>query len=445
MRLLTAVALVIPGIFGCTEATAPGRKGAAELRKPVALSFDARPMDGLTGLPLARVAVTARDSLGRIATSFSGVVTVTLSSNAERGTLLGTLTAHAVLGVAHFVNLRVSDSGSTFTLGASADGMMPAVSPSFAVSPPADRVAFVCGDDPVSGLYVANVDGTGVALIVSDTGWLSQPAWSRDGTRLAYVANGDVWTVNADGTNPKRLITQGLAPAWSAGDDRLMFARPVGSTSTEIDDVAANGTALVQHGTWPISFTASSASAASLPWGEDLRWSPNGQHVAFTLARWLAASDPDGFSLSIRRVYVMNRDGTRGHLLSPYPDSVAFADQTPAWSLDGQLIAYYTAEGGIAVIATDTGAVPSVLAGWQPDADADTYNSGLTWSPDALQLAAARITVRQLPGFEPMIPVNASTFWESTFWLIGRADQSSRATFTMNGRIHDLAWRPRTR
>ena len=87
MRLLIAITLGQLAILGCAETTGPDQNRAVQPRKPVALSFDVRPMDGLAGLPLVRVAVAAHDSLGRIATSFSGLVKVTLSTNHAGNTL----------------------------------------------------------------------------------------------------------------------------------------------------------------------------------------------------------------------------------------------------------------------------------------------------------------------------------------------------------------------
>jgi len=54
------------------------------------------------------------------------------------------------------------------------------------------------------------------------------PAWSPDGTMLAYCAgddrNSDLWVVNADGSSPTRLTataTCEYAPAWSPDGTRL--------------------------------------------------------------------------------------------------------------------------------------------------------------------------------------------------------------------------------
>jgi Tol biopolymer transport system component len=65
-------------------------------------------------------------------------------------------------------------------------------------------------------LWVMNADGTGLKQLTSGAGE-DQPAWSPDGTRIAYstLAGGNptaVMVMNADGTNPKLLVS-GFAPA----------------------------------------------------------------------------------------------------------------------------------------------------------------------------------------------------------------------------------------
>jgi dipeptidyl aminopeptidase/acylaminoacyl peptidase len=51
------------------------------------------------------------------------------------------------------------------------------------------------------------------------------PDWSPDGKTLIYVHNGSIWMVNADGSNPHRLIPNGHAPAWSRDGQLIAFMR----------------------------------------------------------------------------------------------------------------------------------------------------------------------------------------------------------------------------
>ena len=88
------------------------------------------------------------------------------------------------------------------------------------------------GPGVVRGIYVVNADGTGRQLLVRDA---AEPAWSPDGSKVAYVAyasrltdSGFVTVANADGSGARRLTTTGEAesqPAWSPGGRQLAFAR----------------------------------------------------------------------------------------------------------------------------------------------------------------------------------------------------------------------------
>jgi hypothetical protein len=65
------------------------------------------------------VQVTVQDAEGNVATGFIGNVVVGFGTNPTGGTLLGTLTAPVVGGVATFSTLRVNDVGNGYTLQAS--------------------------------------------------------------------------------------------------------------------------------------------------------------------------------------------------------------------------------------------------------------------------------------------------------------------------------------
>ena len=85
------------------------------------------------------------------------------------------------------------------------------------------------------GLWVVNADGTDNRALGSTPGsglafWNTQ--WSPDGSKLAYLAGDDgahdVWVINADGTNA-RNITQSPEdeawPAWSPDGTKIAFPR----------------------------------------------------------------------------------------------------------------------------------------------------------------------------------------------------------------------------
>lgn len=57
----------------------------------------------------------------------------------------------------------------------------------------------------------------------------SSPAWSPDGTMIAFLRDKDIWLLPADGGEPKQATTSGAgAPVWSPDGARIAFTTAVG-------------------------------------------------------------------------------------------------------------------------------------------------------------------------------------------------------------------------
>ncbi|HET7250071.1 MAG TPA: hypothetical protein VFI79_09515 [Gemmatimonadales bacterium] len=88
------------------------------------------------------VKVTALDSLGNTASSFTGTVTLAIGTNPGGGTLTGGTTV-AVAGVATFSGLSIDKIGSGYTLKASSAGLPTITSTAFDIIPaPATKLVF---------------------------------------------------------------------------------------------------------------------------------------------------------------------------------------------------------------------------------------------------------------------------------------------------------------
>lgn len=81
-------------------------------------------------------------------------------------------------------------------------------------------------------LRVIRADGTGERVLLSSEGGISRPAWSPDGTKVAFISGGgegrpgQVSVVNADGTGLRQISTVGslyVKPEWSPDGGRLAF------------------------------------------------------------------------------------------------------------------------------------------------------------------------------------------------------------------------------
>jgi Tol biopolymer transport system component len=207
-------------------------------------------------------------------------------------------------------------------------------------------------------LYVINADGTGVQRLAPNTTNDIQPAWSPDGTRIAFSTDRDagdyeVYVMHADGTNPVRLTNspgEDGQPAWSPDGSKLAFATtrdaPTDSLHPEIYVMSA------LDGSGPVNLTRNAAADI------EPAWSPDGTKIAF-------ASDRSGQF----EIWVMSANGTNPVRLT---NSAAPAE-FPAWSPDGTKIAY-DSDGHVWIMYAD-GSQPTqitsksyydVIPRWRP-------------------------------------------------------------------------------
>ena len=113
-------------------------------------------------------------------------------------------------------------------------------------SPDCSRIAFTSNREGYPGVladfggrqnlpgdvYVMNSIGTGIVNLTGSPGGDEQPAWSPDGTRIAFSrhfqGNSDIYAMNSDGTGQTNLTNlAGLNRdhAWSPDGERLLFTR----------------------------------------------------------------------------------------------------------------------------------------------------------------------------------------------------------------------------
>ena len=79
-------------------------------------------------------------------------------------------------------------------------------------SPDGSKIAFESNLDGDMELFVMNADGSGVQQLTHNTIDDEGAAWSPDGKRFAFTSgaddlHGDIWTMNADGTDQHQLTT----------------------------------------------------------------------------------------------------------------------------------------------------------------------------------------------------------------------------------------------
>jgi TolB protein len=181
------------------------------------------------------------------------------------------------------------------------------------------------------GLYVINADGSGERKISSRNAYY--PAWSPDGTRIAFASNRhqgifNIFTVTPRGAGLRR-ITHGAScfgdsyPDWSPHSQHVVFQRD------QCDPVEVWSTTRQGHEQTLLSGTTDYETIV----GGAPDWSPDGERIAFH------GVDGDEH-LQVR---VMNRDGSNKVVLTSQPagpDAQFPESLDPSWSQGSSKIVY---------------------------------------------------------------------------------------------------------
>ncbi len=187
------------------------------------------------------------------------------------------------------------------------------------------RIAFLSNRDSNFEIYSMNADGSDQVRLTDDPGTDALPAWSPDGTKIAFISDRDggeteIYVMNTDGTDQQNLTndaSRDTAPSWSPNGTKIVYMSDR-SGSAEIYTMNADGSNQAYPG---------GVSAA----GSEPQFSPDGTKIVFI-------SERDG---GADEIYIMNADGSNQTRLT---DS-AGADAAPAWSPDGSKIAFFSMRG----------------------------------------------------------------------------------------------------
>lgn len=215
-----------------------------------------------------------------------------------------------------------------------------------AISPDGNHLAFwrYYGASIGTKLLIGDVGGDESWVTVNVDNFAQDPAWSPDGSRIAFSSGGDIYVVDADGTNLTHLVRNRYAwgdedPAWSpdgtqiATDYRYNYSDTPTINLIDVSDGSRTG---------------------SVVYGIDPAWSPDGSKIAFSALR---GSDNDIFLMS-------------SNLTGAVPlTSSTLQETSPTWSPDGAFIAFQSFNGADAYVnKVDplTNAVTSVGYGAEP-------------------------------------------------------------------------------
>ncbi|HEU5066508.1 MAG TPA: hypothetical protein VFT86_11665 [Gaiellaceae bacterium] len=237
-------------------------------------------------------------------------------------------------------------------------------------SPDGRKIAFVgMADDGNTDVYVVGADGLGRKRLTRHPGVDGNPAWSPDGRKIAFTrgvgrccAETYIYVMNADGSRQRRLARGHVhfSVAWSPDGQKMLFERPnprhpappvPGDFTEDLHVMNADGSGQRR-------LTRNPAT------DRDPVWSPDGRRIAFSRGRQAWVMNPDGsgkrsltpagwysaesqdWSRDGRKIafmgrpstpppwiFVMNADGSERRRLTQ-------DGRNPAWSLDGQMIAF---------------------------------------------------------------------------------------------------------
>ena len=223
-------------------------------------------------------------------------------------------------------------------------------------SPDGTRIAFLV----YSILYTMAADGSDVRSLSAGDGRLAHhpPQWSPDAGELAYARfegveerrhTGPVglYTIAADGTDSRRLTTAVSGPSWSPDGERLAFARADG-VEVALYTIAADGSDAQRVTTidgWHPWYGEPDPTRA---WIDTVAWSPAGEQILYTCGAAVCVVTVDGTWVG----------QSPGKLDEPQPSFRPGAPAAPAWSPDG---------ARIAVVRTPKSMVNVVLYTMAPD------------------------------------------------------------------------------
>ena len=225
------------------------------------------------------------------------------------------------------------------------------------------RVAFVSG----GRIYRIDSDGYGLTPLTAEGPTSLSPAWSPDGTRIAYTRLGEgkggvaVVTLATGATQlaPGTQTALNITPMWHPDGRTLIYAHSdENGTNIVTANVADN--CCVQRLT--VGRFADNLSPT---------YSPDGRRVAFVSTR---AGPP--------QIYSMDADGTDQDLLVPFDFGATGSSNAPEWSPDGASVIFHREVSGSPQIFQ-----MDVASRRVKQLTSSGRNEDPTWAPDGRHIA----------------------------------------------------------
>lgn len=268
--------------------------------------------------------------------------------------------------------LRLIGFLAALTLGVGLAAPATLAVPSEMASPDENgRIAYVTsGGGSDTEIYAMNPDGSNQTSLTDNSVNDSSPAWSPNGTKMAFTRSDAIYIMDADGENQILLVSNASQPVWSPDGTKMAFVRNQDGDA-EIYTMNADGT--------------EQTNITNTPEGDiEPTWSPDGAKIAFASSR----GNGNEYEFDL---YTMNADGAGQKRLTdvsaddPYGNYVFFA-RFPDWSPDGTKITF-TSGANFPHFDSSVYAIDADGSGEFESVSRNPRAGSPTWSPDGTKIA----------------------------------------------------------